>query len=77
MLQLYEYRRKYGVRKEKLEIFSKTVSLHDDELYTMETYTSECVSHWRIMSYADCLLGDDGRATIKMSFAYTPGGNDE
>ena len=41
VIKLYEYRRKYWVLKDKVQILSKTVSLQDDELYTEKTYESE------------------------------------
>lgn len=41
MVELFEYRRKYGVLKEKVQVFSETVLLQDDELYTEKACTSE------------------------------------
>lgn len=40
VVELFEYRRKYGL-KEKAQILSMKVLLQDDELYTEKTYTSE------------------------------------
>lgn len=74
VVQLYEYRRKYGVVKDKVQIFSKTVSLQDDVLYTEKTYTSEWTS-WPIKNNTDCLLGDDNEGVITITFAYSPGGS--
>lgn len=41
VIQLYEYRSKYWVLKDKIQVLSKTVSLQDDELYTEKKYESE------------------------------------
>ena len=45
VIQLYECRRKYGVKKKK-EVFSKTVSLQDDEVYMEEIYHSGWSFYW-------------------------------
>lgn len=76
MVELFEYRRKYGVLKEKVRIISLKMPLDDDVLYTEKTCFSEWIS-WRIRSHTDCPLGDGGRGTITMTFAYSPGGNDD
>lgn len=71
VIKLYEYRRKD--ESDKVEVCSRTVSLRNDELYMENTYTSEYT--WCIMSCAKCLIGDNGRDKIIISFAYTRGGN--
>ena len=46
VIQLYEYRRKYGVVKDKVQVFSKTVSLQYDEVYREEIYHSGWSLYW-------------------------------
>lgn len=41
VIQLYVYRRKFGLAKEKVQVFSETVTLQDDELYTEKKYHSK------------------------------------
>lgn len=53
VIQLYEYRRKYGVVKDKVQVLSKTVSLQDDELYTEKKYESEWSSYQRVPMFID------------------------
>ena len=48
VIQLYEYRRKYGVVKDKVQVFSKTMSLRDDEVYREEIYHSEWSFRWAV-----------------------------
>lgn len=74
IVEVFEYRRKYGVKKEEVQILSMKVPLQADELYTEKTYTSEWTS-WRSKYYAEYSLGDDNSATIIITFAYSPGGN--
>ena len=45
LIQLYEYRRKYWILKNKVQVLSKTVLLQDNELYTEKTYESEWTSY--------------------------------
>ena len=59
-----------------MQVFSETVALRGDELYTDKACTSKWI--WRIaMSYADFLSGDNNEITVTLSFAYTPGGNEK
>lgn len=41
IIQLYKYRHKFGLLKDKVQVLSVKVPLEDDELYTEETYTCE------------------------------------
>lgn len=41
VVELFKYRRKHLVSKDKVGILSVRVPLKEDELYTEETYTSE------------------------------------
>ena len=45
VIELYEYRRKYKLAKDKVLVLSKTVSLQNDELYTEKKYESEWSFH--------------------------------
>lgn len=76
MVELFEYRRKYGVLKDKVRIVSLKMPLDGGVLYTEKTCPSEWAS-WRIKSHTDYPLGEDGRGAITMTFAYSPGGNDD
>ena len=40
-VELFEYRRKYGVLKDKVRIASMKMPLEDDVLYTEKIYSSE------------------------------------
>lgn len=75
MIELFEYRHKYLVLKNKVPILSVRVPLEDEKLYTEETYTSERRNRL-IESDTDCLSGNENKGSITITFAYTPGGND-
>ena len=48
VIQLYEYHRKYGIVKDKVQVFSKTVSLQDGEVYREEIYHSGWSFYWAV-----------------------------
>ena len=74
MIELFEYRRKQVVLKDKLSILSMKVALDDDELYTEKFQTSE-LSPLLVLTDADCSIGDDNGTIVTITFAYSPGGN--
>ena len=77
MVELFKYRRKQLISKDKVQILSVKVPLEEDEMYTKEMYTSEWPLRLRnIKNNTDYSLGDDNTATITVSFSYTPGGID-
>lgn len=75
MVELFKYRRKHLITKDKVRILSAKVALKEAELYTKETYTGEWTS-LPIERDTHCLLGEDNGATITISFAYSPRGNE-
>ena len=74
LVELFKYRRKQLISKDKVRILSVNVPLKEDELYTKETYTSE----WTLLLIkrdSDHLPGEEYEGTITIAFAYSPGGN--
>ena len=74
MVELFKYRRKQLISKEKVRILSVKVPLEEDEIYTKEVFTSEWTS-LLIKRDTDYFPGEDDEGTITITFAYTPGGN--
>ena len=74
MVELFKYRHKHLISKDKVRILSVKVPLAEDEIYTKGVFTSE----WALLLIkqdTDYLPGEDNEGTISITFAYSPGGN--
>ena len=74
LVELFQYRHRHLISKDKVRILFVKVPLEEDEIYTKEVFTSE----WTLLPIkreTDHLPGEDNEGTITITFAYTPGGN--
>ena len=74
LVELFKYRRKQLVSKDKVRILSVKVPLEEDEIYTKGVFTSE----WTLLPIerdTDHLPGEDNEGSVTIAFAYSPGGN--
>lgn len=74
VVELFEHRNRFRAWKDNVRIFSKTISLQDDEQYTERKCTSKRMSV-SIKTNADYSLADNGSATITITFLYTSRSN--